>query len=279
MNPPRERIFNVPGAVLALVALLVAIHLIMEYLLTDQQQNEVLSLFVFSPARYGEVVPRWLPAWWGPQLWTFVSYAFFHADFSHLIFNLIWLLAFGPPIARRFGPSRFFIFCAATAAAGAAAHLVTHLGELAPMIGASATVSGAMAAAMRFVFQHGGPLGLLGRGDDEDSYRVPAAPLSTMLRDPRILAFLAVWFGVNFIFGMGAVSMPGTEGTVAWQAHVGGFLAGLLGFSLFDPVRPSDRGTKNSSPITTDDDPINRHHCGNDLRIFTTAFARIELHA
>ena len=257
MNPPRERIFNVPGAVLALVALLVAIHLIMEYLLTDQQQNEVLSLFVFSPARYGEVVPRWLPAWWGPQLWTFVSYALLHADFSHLIFNLIWLLAFGPPIARRFGPSRFFIFCAATAAAGAAAHLVTHLGELAPMIGASATVSGAMAAAMRFVFQHGGPLGSLGRGDDEDSYRVPAAPLSAMLRDPRILAFLAVWFGVNFIFGMGAVSMPGMEGTVAWQAHVGGFLAGLLGFALFDPVRPSEP-SENSPPTTSDDDPINR---------------------
>ena len=108
------------------------------------------------------------------------------------------------------------------------------------MIGASATVSGAMAAAMRFVFQHGGPLGSLGRGDDENSYRVPAAPLSAMLRDPRILAFLAVWFGVNFIFGMGAVSMPGMEGTVAWQAHVGGFLAGLLGFALFDPVRPSE---------------------------------------
>ena len=78
-----------------------------------------------------------------------------------------------------------------------------------------------------------------------------------MLRDPRILAFLAVWFGVNFIFGVGAVSMPGTEGTVAWQAHVGGFLAGLLGFSLFDPVRHA--GADESSPITTDDDPGSRH--------------------
>ena len=244
-----------PGAVLALVALLVAIHLIMEYVLTDRQASEMLSLFAFSPMRYTEVVPRWLPAWWGPQLWTFVSYAFLHANFSHLFFNLVWLLAFGPPIARRFGALRFWIFCAATAAAGAAAHLVTHLGELAPMIGASAAVSGAMAAAMRFVFQQGGPLGSLGRNDD--SYRVPAASLSGMLRDPRILAFLAVWFGVNFIFGMGAVAMPGTEGTVAWQAHIGGFLAGLLGFSLFDPAHPSAPG-QDSSPITADDDPISR---------------------
>jgi membrane associated rhomboid family serine protease len=258
VNPPRERIFNVPGAVLALTVLLVAIHLGLEYLLSVKQTNELLSLFAFSPLRYTEMTPLWLPAWWGPQLWTFVSYAFFHANFTHLIFNVVWLLAFGPPIARRFGSLRFLVFCAATAAAGAVAHLVTHLGAFAPMIGASAAVSGAMAAAMRFVFQRGGPLGLLGRGEEE-SYHVPAAPLATMLRDPRILAFLAVWFGVNIVFGMGAVAMPGTEGSVAWEAHIGGFLAGLLGFALFDPARPSPPATaQESSPITADDDRIDR---------------------
>jgi len=259
VNPPRERIFNVPGVVLALTALLVVIHLIVEYLLTEQQGNELLSLFAFSPARYAEVVPRWLPAWWGPQIWTFISYAFFHANFGHLFFNLVWLLAFGPPIARRFGARRFLMFCAATAAAGAVAHLIVHFGKFAPMIGASAAISGLMAAAMRFVFQRGGPLGSLGRGEEE-SYRVPAASLSTMLRDPRILAFLAVWFGVNIIFGMGAVSMPGTEGSVAWEAHIGGFLAGLLAFSLFDPVSPAPPlADQESSPITSNDDPpVNR---------------------
>ena len=255
MTPPRERIFNVPGAVLALTALLVVIHLIVEYVLTEQQGNELLSLFAFSPLRYAEVAPPWLPHWWGPKIWTFVSYAFFHADLNHLFFNLVWLLAFGPPITRRFGWRRFLIFCAAAAAAGAAAHLVVHLGEPAPMIGASAAISGLMAAAMRFVFQRGGPLGLLGRGEEE-SYQVPAASLSTMLRDPRILAFLAVWFGVNILFGMGAVSMPGTEGSVAWEAHIGGFLTGLLAFSLFDPVRDAAPVTEQaSSPTGGDDDP------------------------
>ena len=66
---------------------------------------------------------------WGPKIWTFVTYAFLHADLNHLIFNLVWLLAFGPPIARRFGAVRFLVFCRATAAAGALAHLVTHLGR------------------------------------------------------------------------------------------------------------------------------------------------------
>jgi membrane associated rhomboid family serine protease len=255
VNPPRERIFNVPGVVVALTALLLAIHLILAFLLTDEQFRYLLSLFAFSPERYAEIVRRGLPSWWGPQIWTFVSYAFIHADFNHLFFNLVWLLAFGPPIARRFGWPRFLVFCAATAAAGALAHLIVHFGEFAPMIGASAAISGLMAAAMRFVFQRGGPLGLLGRGEEE-SYRVPAAPLTGMLRDPRVLAFLAVWFGVNIIFGMGAVAIPGTEGNVAWEAHIGGFLAGLLGFSLFDPVRAAPPAAEEeSSPITADDDP------------------------
>jgi membrane associated rhomboid family serine protease len=255
VTPPRERIFNVPGAVLALVVLLAVIHALLAFALTNDQTNDLLSMFAFSPLRYASDAPSGLPSWWGPQIWTFVTYALFHADFNHLIFNLVWLLAFGPPIARRFGPSRFLMFCIVTAAAGALAHLVTHLDEFAPMIGASAAISGAMAAAMRFVFQRGGPLGLLGQGEPE-SYHVPAAPLSAMLSDPRILTFLAVWFGVNIIFGIGVVTMPGTAGSVAWQAHIGGFLAGLICFPLFDPVRRFDDPAM--PPINSDDEPIQR---------------------
>jgi membrane associated rhomboid family serine protease len=39
-------------------------------------------------------------------------------------------------------------------------------------------------------------------------------------------------------------AVPGAEGSVAWQAHVGGFVAGLLGFAAFDPARPSPTGTE-----------------------------------
>jgi membrane associated rhomboid family serine protease len=56
------------------------------------------------------------------------------------------------------------------------------------------------------------------------------------------LAFLAVWFGVNLLFGLGSVSIIGDDHSVAWQAHVGGFLAGLLLFSAFDPIAaPANR--------------------------------------
>ena len=115
------------------------------------------------------------------------------------------------------------------------------------VIGASAAISGMMAAAMRFVFQRGGPLGLL-RTRDPDAYRVPAAPLAPALRDRRVFVFLVVWFGTNILFGAGTIAIPGFDQSVAWEAHIGGFLAGLLAFPIFDPVRDSPTEPDPSDP-------------------------------
>jgi len=95
---------------------------------------------------------------------------------------------------------------------------------------------------MRFAFQRSGPLGLLGR--DDDAYRVPALPLSAVLRDPRVLAFLGVWFALNLSFGIGSLSLDGGEQAIAWQAHIGGFLAGLLAFAVFDPIKAPPVGAR-----------------------------------
>ena len=51
-----------------------------------------------------------------------------------------------------------------------------------------------------------------------------------------MLAFVGVWFIFNVAMGLGIVEMLGVEGPIAWEAHVGGFLAGLLLFPLLDPV-------------------------------------------
>jgi membrane associated rhomboid family serine protease len=237
--PSRERVFNVPFVVVALAAAMGIEQAIYTLVLTVQQQNQLLILFAFIPVRY-DLTLLAAESWargWGAAVWTFVTYAFIHGGLSHLFFNVVWLFAFGTPVARRFGALRFLIFFAVTAAAGAAVHLAFHVGDFAPVVGASAAISGAMAAAIRFAFQRRGPLATIGKADD-DAYRVPAQPLTALLRDRRMLVFLAVWFGVNFVFGM--IAWPGIEGGVAWEAHVGGFLAGLFGFALFDPVRHTD---------------------------------------
>ena len=237
----REPIFNVPPVVVATVAVLLLVHALRMFVLTDQQDTQFLLSFAFIPARYDASVLTGgaLPGGIAADVWTFFTYAFIHADLLHIGLNLAWLLPFGTALARRFGAWRYVGFMLVMAAAGACAHLVTHPGAMVPMIGASAAISGAMAAAMRFVFQQGGPLGVFRAGGDAATYRVPAASLVATLRDPRFLIFLVVWIGLNALFGLGTVSI-GTEAgqEIAWQAHIGGFFAGLILFNAFDPVIP-----------------------------------------
>lgn len=232
----REPLFNIPSVIVVVIALLAIIHAVRTLLLTQQQDFEFLLTFAFIPARYDSsmVLGGTLPGGSAAEIWTFVSYSLLHADWTHFSVNAIWLLPFGSAVARRFGTGRFVVFYVVTAAIGAAAHLATHPHVTAPMIGASATISGTMAAAMRFAFQRGGPLSFWRTGEDVD-YRVPALPLSGVLREPTVLAFLAVWFGINFLFGLWSLPIGGNDQVVAWQAHIGGFLAGLLLFSWFDP--------------------------------------------
>jgi len=74
------------------------------------------------------------------------------------------------------------------------------------------------------------------RGDAVAAARVPALSLMHALSHKRVLGFLAIWFGVNIIFGVGSIAIGMDGASVAWQAHIGGFLAGLMLFSLFDPI-------------------------------------------
>lgn len=239
MTKRSEPMFNVPPVVIATVAVLVLVQALRALVLTDAQDEQFLLTFAFIPARYlnSTLLGGALPGGFGAGLWTFFTYAFLHADLLHIGLNVAWLVPFGTALARRFGTWRYAVFMLVMAAAGAFAHLVSHPGEMVPMIGASAAISGAMAAAMRFVFQDGGPLGRWREGDD-DAYRIPAASLLGTLRDFRFLAFIAVWIGLNLLFGLGTVSFGEQGQEIAWQAHIGGFFAGLLLFNAFDPVVP-----------------------------------------
>jgi membrane associated rhomboid family serine protease len=258
--PPREKVFNIPGVILASLVVLAAIHALRVYVLTHEEDARILSLFAFVPGRFtyafdpiavsnafsqlpaGEDADaaRFFLGNGTPQPWTVLTYGFLHADWMHLGVNSVWLAAFGAPVARRFGAWRFLAFMAITALAGAAAHYVFHRDDLEPVIGASAAISGMMAAAIRFVFVPGAPLGAtlgFGMRAEERAYQQRPLPLRQVLTDRRAVAFLIIWFVANFIFGAAAVPLGITEGAVAWEAHIGGFLAGLLLFPLFDPPR------------------------------------------
>ena len=230
----RQPAFNLPMAVSGLIALIVAIHAGRAFLLGPDSDLQVILTFAFIPLR--EVHPEVFAdmAAGGARVWSFLTYAFLHGDWGHVLINAVWLAAFGSPLARRFGATRFLLFAAVGAVAGAAVHLAIYPNSIVPMVGASAAISALMAGASRFVFQAGGPMWGFG---GIDGYRRPAAPLAEILRDRRVLAFLGVWFGINLVFGLtGGAGL--SEGAIAWDAHIGGFVAGLVLFRWFDPVKP-----------------------------------------
>jgi len=251
----RQPVFNIPASVAAIVAALVAIHALRLYVATEGLDDWIVSTFAFVPGRAtyafdpagvlahlprlpGQLaterlaIARYFLGNGSLQWWTPLTYAALHADWAHCGMNCVWLVAFGSPVARRIGGLRFLALCVATAIAGAAAQWALHRFDLVPVIGASAAVSGAMAAAARFIFQPGAPLGLGLR--DSETVRQPAMPLAKVFTDARALPFLLAWLGVNLLFGLISQPLGMTSGPVAWEAHVGGFLAGLLLFPLFD---------------------------------------------
>jgi membrane associated rhomboid family serine protease len=220
-----EPMFNLPRVVVLLAAVMVAVQLIQMLLPTEESLQFLLAL-AFIPARYSGAAAE-LPGGYLTAITSFVTYMLVHAGWLHLLVNLMWMAAFGSPVAQRLGDWRFLSFSALCGIAGALTHLAFHFGEMTPVVGASAAISGQMAAAMRFVF------GARPRGE-ADLAQVPLQSLSKTLSDRRILTVLVFWVVLNAVFGLGVVSIAGTEGDIAWEAHIGGFLFGLLCFGFFD---------------------------------------------
>lgn len=224
----REPVFNLPVVIVWFGAFLIAVHSIRVLLLKPDQVVWMFEAFAFIPARYSEIaaqLPIPMAAWWSP-----VTYSFLHGGWAHLFMNLLWMAAFGTPLARRIGTARFLALSVIASLGGAGLHLAFHPGDLVPVIGASAIVSGHMGAASRFAFQ-GGRRGMITADG-------PALTLVQSFTNRVFLTFMGVWMALNLLFGSGAVQIGGADQPIAWQAHIGGFLAGMLFFSFFDRINP-----------------------------------------
>jgi membrane associated rhomboid family serine protease len=222
-----EPILNVPRAVVLAAAVMIVIQVV-RGLLPDEIDITVLLSLAFIPARYSGSAAE-LPGGYLTAVTSFVTYMVVHGVWMHLLVNVLWMLAFGTAVARRIGTRGFYEFSILCGIAGALTHLVFHWGEMAPVVGASAAISGQMAGALRFIF-----FARREPGDRAPDFsRAPLADLSTTLRDHRIVGFLIFWLVLNAYFGLTSVSFGGASDEIAWEAHIGGFLCGLLTFGLF----------------------------------------------
>lgn len=259
--PPREPIFNLPPVVIALVALILGVHLLASYLderasleivfhwgfvpgawtvwRSPESLNDILQGLMAGGDMRGAALARVALLDAPSSVWSPLTYAVLHGSWSHVVLNALWLAAFGTPVARRLGAARFLALCVATALGGALAHWLTHAHDFAPMVGASAVVSGMMGAAAWFAFSASPRGGLV----DAYAHLRPRETFAQMLRNKRTMTFFGIWFALNFLFGVGAGPLGISDGGVAWEAHIGGFVLGLALFPLLDasPPRPAPR--------------------------------------
>ncbi len=219
---PREPMFNLPSIIIAIVAVCVGVHVLSFEFLSETAYIGVLENFAFIPARYSGEYPFTL-AW----VVTPFSYAFLHGGYPHLLINMIWLAAFGSPLANRIGNARFLLFWALTSLGAVALHYALHSSEAVPLVGASGAISGMMGAAARFAFR-------IDRRRAKPAFAGPVLSIPQVISSRPAVTFLIVWFAINLVTGLGfGASQMSSQ--IAWEAHIGGFLAG------FFLIRPMDR--------------------------------------
>jgi membrane associated rhomboid family serine protease len=217
----REPMFNLPGVVTAFIVACVGIHLVRLYVLDDEQDFWLLVQGAFIPLRYSGEFPIDVYAFTSPA-----TYSLLHGSIAHLAVNMIWLAAFGSPLANRIGPMRFVLFWIVTSVAAAGLHYVLYMTSPAPLIGASGAISGMMGAAARFGFR-------IDRSSGRAAFAGPVLPIATVLTMRGTVAFLAIWMAINLATGLIGI-VPGEESQIAWEAHIGGFVVGFFFISGFD---------------------------------------------
>ena len=147
-----------------------------------------------------------------PESLTLFSHAFFHGDIFHLGGNMLFLWVFGDNVEDAMGHYRYFVFYMLCAAAGALMHNLVSQGSTIPLIGASGAIAGVLAA---YLILH-------------PKVKIWVLVFARIpLRIPAWIA-LVLWIAMQVVM---LFSAP--EDEVAWGAHVGGIIAGLLLVFIF----------------------------------------------
>lgn len=226
----REPVFLLPGAVTAVIGVLVAIHVLSTLVLNQDGYLQLIFWGAFQPLRI--VAAPSDPSLAVPLLWTPFTHALLHGGWEHLLVNSAWFAIFATPVARRYGAGPMLAIFLVSAAAGAALFAATSLLSGSYLIGASGGVAGLTGAAVRFIFQpvivaehpETGERMVLGRR---------LASFADMWRDNRARFFVLIWVLLNAAVPLLPL-VTGSDMSIAWQAHLGGFFAGLLMVGLFE---------------------------------------------
>ena len=202
---------------------LIAINVLAWFLQLAQPTPDAMQAFIESwgvvPREYssGRDLPPDIPY---PYWSTLLTSMFLHGGWGHLFGNMLFLWIFGDNIEHRIGHLRFIVFYLVCGLAAGVAHILFNSGSMIPTVGASGAISGVL----------GGYLLLFPRN------RVYVMTWGGVAAVPAML-MLGLWILVQFVNGAGSIAQTEETGGVAYLAHIGGFVAGMVLAPLFSPGR------------------------------------------
>ncbi len=201
---PSEPLINMPPVTKSLLGIMIGIHLIITFLLTDEQHLWVFNNLGFIPGRFtGHALFEPL------SILTPFTNLFIHAGWLHIGMNAVMLLAFGSGIERWIGGKKMIAFFVICGLCGVALHFALNYSAIVPVVGASGGISGLFAVA----------LVMLNRANQGMSGKYGLWP------------FIILYIGISVLFGFVDTPQMGA-GEIAWAAHVGGFIGGFVALRL-----------------------------------------------
>ncbi|UTO28804.1 rhomboid family intramembrane serine protease [Bartonella harrusi] len=220
-NQPREPLLNVPLIIVALIALCFGIYFVQEYFFSEKLYIKSLEFFSFTPSLF-KADPLTF-------CYTIISYSFMHGSLKHITINMVWLLVFGSPLVKLFGNLRFLIFLGLTATFSVLTYFVAHPDSVISLVGASGAISGMMGAFARYGF----PQGYWGGSLQSERFLGPLLSIKQALCSRDVLVYITIWLSVDFIIGISSFLFEEEGISIAWEAHVGGFVSGFLLIGFF----------------------------------------------
>ncbi len=178
----------------------------------------------FIPARY------WLPGNWIFDLMTIVVSMFLHGGLLHIGSNMLYLWIFGDNVEDRLGHGKYLLFYLLCGFAATLAHAAFSPASRVPAIGASGAIAGVLGAYL-ILWPHARVMTL-----------IPIFFFITVRELPAVI-LLGLWFVLQLFSGVGSLGVTDAQdlGGVAYFAHIGGFVAGLLFIGLFGGFRKTRR--------------------------------------
>ena len=180
--------------------------------------------------RFGVVPAHWMVGSpsdllnWPPLFLALLTSQFLHGGLLHLASNMLYLWIFADNVEDRLGHARFLLLYLASGVAAAVAQILASPHSSVPMVGASGAIAGILGAYL-LLFPSARIVTLIPLWFYWETLEVPA------------LAFLGFWFLLQWFYGLTSIGQVADVGGVAFWAHVGGFLIGMVGVVILRPRR------------------------------------------